>query len=429
MLVVSTGDGAVLVVEADDTLATRRVIDTDFTPASTEIIDRCVTVARDGTLLAMKDTEFSFSTWDIATGVRQRRLRGHDWQHPCRCTFHGGASDMVTRTAETMSACAVDGHRGSITALALNHAGNVAASVDEQAEVFMWSLCTGEPLQRLRYCLQGLTLVMNFAPDDITLVVGDSNGEVAEYVDSMRLSPDQRAHSESARSLARAVVSMTQDKVPSQVFTVAWRADSRMYYAGFEDGTIATVPAPHAEQTLPASYESFQFLKAGASCVCSLALAPCGSLLAVAGSDGYDNPESNGAVAVYNVHTMAKLWALQVEYDGPPDAGHGGEAPQARRRNADLLSVVFSRDSALLFAASIDGKLRVWCVEQGKLLHTRDMHCAVLCVSVCTDRETHQRQERKLAIAMGAHHRVGAESHLIQELPSDLLQTLVQLVQ
>ena len=406
MLVVSTGNGSVHVVEAD-TLETRRVVDTQFTPAALlptrgavpTLVDRCVSVATDGTLLAMKDTESSFSTWDVATGVRRRQFHGHDWQAPCECNWHA-------------LACAVVGHRGAIAGLAVNVGAGVVASVDEEAEVYVWSLQAGVALHRLRYCLQGLPLVLSFAPDGSTLVVGDANGDVAAYVDTSRASAARPC-------IYNAHVPDTPDPDAErcQVLALTWCNTSEKYYCGYQDGMVVAVPSPKTRCKSAPVERASKFLEEGAGCVCSLAVSPDGLYLAVAGSSGYYETASAGVLGVYNVRTADEVWTQRVQ----------GGVSYGQPLGADLLCVAFSPDSTTVFAGSVDGKLRAWGVQDGELLRTVVVPSAILTVVSCFDVETHSRQQRQLALAMGLHDRLGGSS-LLNTLTGDVVRELGLLI-
>jgi WD40 repeat protein len=436
MLVVATNTNHVLVLDESDNMNKRRTFQVKVTytckprerDASGSIghVKSCASyhtnvdfpvavVSVNGAVLATKDTDNCFSTWDIATGLFIRRFKGHD---DSSCMEAVGCKCMPWLQALPASECPAVGHRAEIVAMAFSHRGDRIVSADTDGVILLWDAETAVVLHKdfPNYSSSDI-VALAFSPDGNQFVVTDSEGFAVEFsaVHGGHLNTPFYP-SNCARSRC-------------QMCAVVWAPNSKNYICGYERGQVKTVGAGqnhfHNNQHTRVLWRKRSADERSPDSVLSLAISPDGKLVAVAGCRiieswrGHEDLARNGFVAVYDSRDNALMWK---NWSKP------GKSSVVR-------SISFSLDGKLLASGGDDCFCRVWDPRDGIMLHAIDVtldepvgYVCVVSVTWCLDKEqTPKTYERRVAFAQGDHKRLGVES-ILQQLPDDVIARIGKMI-
>jgi WD40 repeat protein len=371
-----------------------------------------------GAVLAIKDSENCFSTWDITTGLFIRRFVGHDDSSApseetisCKCMpwLHAWPEDE----------CPAVGHRSDIVAMDISRFGSRIVSVDVDGFIFLWDAGTAAVLHKTKAHNPCEPMAVAFSPDESHYVVTDSEGFVAEYRswDGIHIStPYYPSRTAMSRCETRAVV---------------WTPGSTQYICGYERGQVKTFDSAYTHYDDDDDDDRPNgglYLKRSEDAANVLAISPDEKFVAVAGErvigDICNEGRMCGFVAVYNHSPKNTLrWK---DFATP---GHDG----------GMICLSFSLDGKQLASAGMDKFVRLWDPRDGTRLKAFQMRVPVtpswakeqilvagniVSVTFCADlEETPERHERRLAFAQGHHKRLGASS-IIEVLLPDLLRTI-----
>ena len=392
MLVVSLISGEVLVLEPE-TLKTRR----SFHAPDPHVC--CAVASANGEVIAMKDTDTSFSCWDLVTGSRLRRF--------------GVDQRGFVQIGPMALSC-----DGKMVATA--HSSHYSDSV---GVVTTWDVVSGSTL-RVFHNFINFPMELAFSPNGSFLVCSDHTGECSEFCLTGASFMTRHIHSGQSKR--------------SNMTAVAWDPYSQLYLCGHVDGSILTVESagcvsePTPNDTPPTSY--FAYSNRGDS-VFTLAISSDNAYVAVAGGRGLEETYNStakptetpsetpsdkpthkpstetrvvGFVAIYQPRGKGLCWKRWVK---PGDDGN-------------ILSVSFSLDNRFLASGGGDGVCRIWDVSDGTIVNKINLHNSVIYLSFVFDIE--EQQKRRMAIAMSGHARLGTGSAL-QDVPDDLLNKLIMM--
>jgi WD40 repeat protein len=375
-------------------------------------------VSVNGAMLAMKDSDNCFSTWDITTGLLIRRFVGHD-DSSCMSHDKFSCKCMPWLHAWPESECPAVGHRSEITAMAISHIGDRIASADAAGVIFLWDTGTAGVIYEL-YLKHAEPMSIAFASDGKNFVVTDSWGFCYQYLTANGMevwSPFRPSQCAWSRCQMRAV---------------AWAPSSKNYIVGYERGQVKWAVDEDCK-TLPMSYfddtqalDGSLHLKRSKDAVNALAISPDGMSVAVAGErivGEIGNGRICGFVSVYNSPEHTLRWK---DFATP---GHDG----------GITSLSFSLDGKQLASAGLDKFVRIWDPRDGTRLKAFQMLTSAtpswpnnpiltamrtISVTFYTDlEETPERHERRLAFAQGHQNRLGALS-ILATLSPDLIRTI-----
>jgi WD40 repeat protein len=377
-------------------------------------------VSVNGAVLAIKDSDNCFSTWDITTGLFIRRFVGHDDSSApseetisCKCMPHCHAWPE--------DECPAVGHRSGITAMAFSHRGDRIASTDTAGVILLWDAGTAAVLYEVTGCNPYEPMAIAFSPNGLHFVVTDMEGFICEHqvCDGHHVNtPFNPSNTAWSRCETRAVV---------------WTPDSEQYVCGYQRGQVKTIDSVQSYYDDDNAPCGGLYLKRSEDAVNALAISPDGKSVAVAGERviaGFGNgTRVCGFVAVYNSTDNTLRWK---EFATP---GHDG----------GVASISFSLDGEQLVSAGRDKYVRLWNTQDGSRLkgfHQYDapiprrfssefyppelpnqivLPAGIVCTIFCTDVE--RTQLRQLAFAEGHHKRLGASS-IVANLTPDLMGTI-----
>ena len=371
-------------------------------------------VSVNGAVLAMKDSDNCFSTWDITTGLFIRRFVGHDDSSApndeklsCKC--------MPELHAWPEDECPAVGHRSEITAMAISHLGDRIASADAAGIILVWDASNAAVLHTHEFEYME-PMAIEFSPDGQYFVVTDTGGFVVEYDtvggdDYGYMKPFHPCCNSWYRCAIRAV---------------SWTPDSKQYICGYSGGQVRKAVSVGFDDYFQgdATVGNVLDLKCSEDAVNALAISPDGKFVAVAGARIIGELGNGGRicgfVAVYNSPKNTLRWKNWAK------PGHDG----------GVITLSFSLDGKQLASAGMDNFVRLWDPQDGTRLQAFQMLTpatpswakeqlltAIKTVSVtfCADlEETPERSERRLAFAQGHHKRLGA----LEVLSPDLMKTI-----
>ncbi|KAJ1465863.1 quinon protein alcohol dehydrogenase-like superfamily [Baffinella frigidus] len=379
-----------------------------------------------GAVIAVKDSDNGFSTWDVTTGLFIRRFVGHD-DSSCTSEEKISCKCMPWLHAWPESECPAVGHRSEITAMAISHIGGRIASADATGVILVWDAGTAAVLHRITGYNPCEPKAIAFSANGLYFVVADAEGFICEFrtKDGIHVhSPFQPSQTAWSRCEMRAV---------------AWTPDSEQYICGYERGQVKTVDSCGYDGSDDGPNGGIH-LKRSEDAVNALAISPDGLSVAVAGEriigEIGEGGRICGFVAVYNSTDNKLRWK-----DFATPGCDGG-----------VTSLSFSLDGKLLVSSGNDMYVRMWDPRDGSRLkafkqydlpiplrYPRDWYpqelsapvvlpseiiCATFCVTV---EDTPEKHERRLAFAQGHHKRLGVLS-IIQTLSPDLLGTIAHMM-
>ncbi|HYC91944.1 MAG TPA: TIR domain-containing protein [Thermoanaerobaculia bacterium] len=152
--------------------------------------------------------------WNASSGRQTAELTGHSG-YINDCTLNRDAtrigsagSDGTARIWDTAGRLlhTLGGHEGRVVSIRFSPWSELAATVNESAEVRVWSVATGRLLARFPHGGDFAT-VAEFTPDGNALVTGDGGGRVSLW----SLDADERTAGEIAPMLARLLPARLQD--------------------------------------------------------------------------------------------------------------------------------------------------------------------------------------------------------------------------
>jgi WD40 repeat protein len=386
-------------------------------------VDRPIAVVSvNGTVVAVKDSQCGFSTWDIATGLFIRRFVGHDDSSApseekisCKC--------MPWLHAWPESECPAPGHRSEITAMAISHLGDRIASADVDGVILVWDAGTAAVLHKHQYEYFE-PMAIAFSPAGHFFVVTDTDGFVVEYETA---SGHDYGHEKPFHPCGNSWYHC-------EIRAAMWTPDSNQFICGYEGGQVRQAVSHGFEDynsTEDATMENVLDLGCSVDAVNAIAISPDGKSVAVAGQriigDLANGGRVCGFVAVYNSSDNMLRWK-----DFATPGCDGG-----------VTSLSFSLDGKQLASAGEDKYVRLWDPRDGSRLKACQQYdlptprrytpepelsapivlpARIVCTSFCADPEE-TPEKRRLAFAQGHHKRLGAGS-ILQSLPPDLLNAI-----
>jgi WD40 repeat protein len=372
-------------------------------------------VSVNGAMLAMKDSDNCFSTWDITTGLLIRRFVGHD-DSSCMSHDKFSCKCMPWLHAWPESECPAVGHRSEIVAMAISHLGDRIASVDTAGVILVWDTSNASAIHKHEFEYHE-PMAIEFSPNGRYFVVTDTDGYVVEYNavngdDYGHLKPFHPCCNSWNRCEMRAV---------------CWTSDSKQYLCGYEGGQVRKAGSNGWDDDVEGenvTVANVLDLRRSEDAVNALAISPDGKFVAVAGERVIrDGGRVCGFVAVYNSRDNTLRWK---DFATP---GHDG----------GITSLSFSLDGKQLASAGMDKFVRIWDPRDGTRLKAFQMLTSAtpswpnnpiltamrtITVTFYTDpEETPERHERRLAFAQGHQNRLGALS-ILATLSPDLIRTI-----
>jgi WD40 repeat protein len=414
MLVVSLVSGDVLVLETD-TLQTRRTFTQPARVQPSSMV-YCAVVSLNGEVMVAKDTNTTFSSWDLLTGTRLQYFRtglpeSAECDNTSLLTFAERCSNGSLNFGELGPMALTDDGKQVATA----HKSRVSRG---NSVVVIWDVVSGLMTHAFENYVN-LPLALAFSPTGSFLVCTDTGGECTEFCLTGAQFMTRNVH--------------TGDDDASEMCAVAWEPGSDLYICGHHNGSVIAVESAGCSWTpssviIPDATSYFAYSHRGDS-VAALAASSDGMLLAVAGGrvlEETDDPSDTGEymcgfVAVYKsrIKTIDKRtdrqWEKGMLWKHWTEQGHKGS----------VLSVSFSLDCKLLASAGVDGFCRLWDSMDGTIVNQINLSHIVTDLWFVFDIE--DQQKRRMALAMGGHKRLGAESGL-SVFPDDLMDTLMSFV-
>jgi WD40 repeat protein len=393
MLVASLISGDVLVLEPESLVTRRKIKQQEVNTASDFM--HCASVSVNGTILVMKESDSTFGSWELSTGSYLQHFDSHPLQ------------------------------LGKICLMALSDNGDQVATahmphvVGNRGVVVTWDVAKG-CIKEVFQAYKSLPTDLVFSPSGAFLVCSDEGGECTEFCLS------------GARFMTRNIT--TREHEPSTMSAVAWKPSSNSYICGHANGSVITVESAGSDWsptelagvdhgllhvgigTPVAKVSNYSFHQTGDN-INSLAMS----------SDGIQLAASGGRLFTELHYTNTHMVGFVAIYEPSSKKGNGGlrwkrwiEAGQ----DGSVLCVSFSLDCKTLASGSIDGCCHLWNVMDGSNIHKIRLSCSVTSLSFVFDIE--EQQNRRLAVAMGGHERLGSESNL-SVLPDDLLNKILKL--
>jgi WD40 repeat protein len=319
-------------------------------------------VSVNGAVIAVKDSDNGFSTWDVTTGLFIRRFVGHD---DSSCTSEEKiVCKCMPFDAWPENECPAPGHESEITAMAISDRGDRIVSADADV-ILVWDTGTAAVLHEITGYNPCKPMAIAFSPNGLYFVVTDAEGFICEYCvedGSHHNTPFTPSCTAWSRCETRAVV---------------WTPDSKQYVCGYlcNGGRVCGFVAVYNSLGNKLRWKDF----ATPGCdggVTSLSFSGDGKQLASAGADKY--------VRLWDPRDGSRLGRFQ-QYDLAIPCRHPADwyAPE-------------SSDPIVLPAE-------------------------IVCATFCADlEETPEKHERRLAFAQGHHERLGAES-ILRVLPRELM--------
>ncbi|KAJ1464619.1 WD40-repeat-containing domain protein [Baffinella frigidus] len=380
-------------------------------------------VSVNGAVIAVKDSDNGFSTWDVTTGLFIRRFVGHD---DSSCTSEEKiVCKCMPFDAWPENECPAPGHESEITAMAISDRGDRIVSADADV-ILVWDTGTAAVLHEITGYNPCKPMAIAFSPNGLYFVVTDAEGFICEYCvedGSHHNTPFTPSCTAWSRCETRAVV---------------WTPDSKQYVCGYQRGQVKPVDSL-GYLYANSIYDDDNglcgglYLKRSVDTVNALAISPDGKSVGVAGEriigDLCNGGRVCGFVAVYNSLGNKLRWK-----DFATPGCDGG-----------VTSLSFSGDGKQLASAGADKYVRLWDPRDGSRLgrfqqydlaipcrHPADWYAPessdpivlpaeIVCATFCADlEETPEKHERRLAFAQGHHERLGAES-ILRVLPRELM--------
>ena len=239
--------------------------------------DICATLSGNGEFLAVKCSDYSFSTFNVASGLQLRRF-----------------DDIRDSVTDQPKQC-------EISAIGFTQTGHTVLRAGEGG-IIAYDMKSGDILYQVRSYLDGFLTVLKVSPDDKTFVVGDGNGEVAQF------SVDEGSCIYKPGVDRAWFHSLDPDTEPTQLFAVAWAPDSEIYYLGYEDGQVTFVKSTF--NLCESHPDNGLIIEPDGNPVNSLCVSPDGKHVAVAG--GYSGTH-RGFVSVWETGSSKLVWKQPVD--------------------------------------------------------------------------------------------------------------------
>jgi len=333
-----------------------------------------VAFSPDGKTLAVGAIDGIVRLLDPSTGQVQRELKGHtSWIvirgvvfSPDGKTLATASTDGTVRLwdpANGNEIATLDEHRFQILAISFSSDGKrLASSSDEEGLFFVWDIASKQTVEGRRVG-QGLIASLAFSPDSKTIGAVGFNGSVRLFPLDAQASVRALAGSRLAAQQSLAflpgdrVVAITEsdrvsifgdDQSPGQALagldgqplSVSASRSGTLIAAGSSSGAIAIWDA--------ATGNARPLLQTGLGAVVRLAFNDDGSLLAAAGVPDAQNK------------TPIEVW----------DTVAGSRRQTLVGSQGVVTALAFQPDGTLVAAADLQGALRLWNSQDGKVVET-----------------------------------------------------------